>query len=339
MLPYYGTDAFYEDRYDNTENGWQWVDRSISQNAKYYPKYVSSPWYSIFSQDFNGDGLIDFLQDSDLNYQIIGGNPIRSYTTILSLNKGGYFQKNQNKYHTNSGVGPYSYTPDFTGNNDHFMMDINGDGLPDFVYALYSPPQCGYCQPIYTHKVYINTGSTWQLDTGYVLPQDFAYHYNLYNGNINAKMDIADFNSDGLQDIMIPNRAIYINQGKSFYYKPLSSGIAGHLGDLINREMYPYLVFDFDADGDPDIFLASQPVNSGRVGVFLNTNDKPNDLLVGVREHSGSSFDIEYKTSHLYKDSSGNLLNPNLSVVLNTVSSVRTNDGLGNVATTKYEYA
>ncbi len=329
-IPYYDS----PDREDNTGTGWNNIT-----DQKQYPNYESNPWSPVFVQDFNADGFPDVLQDSSYLWNNCGGSCAwhGDYTTKTSMNNGTEFDKQTITGHKSGLTGTYAYSPDFTGRNTHFMMDLNGDNLPDFIDAslVYTSSM------VYSYKIYINTGNGWILDNSYTMPNNFAYFNQYSSTQFTTRMEIADFNNDGLQDILIPARELHINQGKSFKTFTFSDPTNNWFYSNINycNCANPYLMFDFDTDGDQDFIVTSNNTNSTSSTVLYNVLNKPNDILSSITLSSGSISNINYKSSTLYKDSSGNLLNLNNPMLIQTVESISTNDGLGNVSKTAYEYA
>ncbi len=314
---------------ENINTGAGWTNVPYTPSSSQYPKYTSNPWYSLFTQDFNGDGLVDYLQDTNPS---TGGLPIY-YNTTTSLNTGTNFNVNATLSHAGTGTVPLAYTPIFSGRSDYFMMDINGDKLPDFIQASRSLNNCGNCQYVYTDNVYINTGTNWVLDNSYILPPDFYFLQNAYFGTSYNKFEIADFNNDGLDDIYVIGDRIYTNTGKGFASlyvtsPSFTSSISATVNCLCQN---PYLLMDINADGAQD-FVANN-------NIYPNTNTSPNDLLKTITLPAGGSYGVTYKSSAQYKDQSGNLLNPSLPLVVTTVAAVTVNDGYGSSSTTSYSYA
>lgn len=312
--PFAGSGSAGMDQEINNGNGW-------TQTSAYPVNYVSNPWYSTFSEDLNGDGLVDYLQDSGLYWNGYG----YSYNTRTSLNNGSGFSNS---------TFAYAYTPTFTGGNQQQMFDINGDNLPDIIESTYNqtntPPYSYMVQ-----KVYINNGSSWQQDPSYVLPPDFAISINGNNGISSGHAIISDFNNDGLNDILLPGSYVYLNQGKSFVLSPLSNDVNNVIGNAANGNcncQNPYLLMDVNADGAQDFIAGGN--------VYYNTIATHADLLKQITLPSGGATAITYKSSAQYKDAGNNLLNPKLPFIIQTVSGITTSDPVtGVTGTTQYTYA
>ncbi|MFH1661892.1 MAG: FG-GAP-like repeat-containing protein [Candidatus Falkowbacteria bacterium] len=152
---------------------------------------------------------------------------------------------------------------------------------------------------------------------------------------------MADVNGDGLPDILRSHyysdtsyKAVYINDGDG-------TGWTGD-GSYTIPEYFLYgsadrgvRLADINGDGLVDI-LRSQ---SGTVvDVVYIANDNKSDLLNNIEDKNNSISNIYYKGSAEYYDDSDNLLNPDLPFSLQTAYQIAVDDGLGNIATTTYEY-
>ncbi|OIR25076.1 FG-GAP-like repeat-containing protein, partial [Bathymodiolus thermophilus thioautotrophic gill symbiont] len=169
-------------------------------------------------RDVNGDGLVDFIYSK--------GNDRKTY-----LNTGNGWVENSN-YQLSE---PIIDDDDLRDKGVRFL-DVNGDGLLDYVRG-----DDGY------KKVYLNTGSGWQLSTSFVLPQpivsdyDFIYRYCYTVVSINllvetiewrectnydktasnrpSGMHFAELNGDGLVDIVYGkdnHKKAYLNNGTNW---------------------------------------------------------------------------------------------------------------------------
>lgn len=304
-------------------------------NSSFIPAYIANPGYVTFSQDLNGDGLVDYFQDSNLS---AGG---LNYDTKASVNNGSGFTVTT--INTSAAVQPTVVsTPVYTGTGQqHFVFDINGDGLPDIIESYAN--SCGYTGPvqnIITNNIYIHTGKNWTLDNSYVLPQGFAYLWNNCGGVGNTRIALNDFNGDGLNDIWQIGGNLYLNQGKSFMTTTFSNGFYNIINISSNyASQNKQLIGDFNADGLTDIILPGFNGSPGNNFFVKNTISTPVDLLSSVTTATGALYEVSYKSSAQYKDAAGTLLNPALPFIVQTVESITANDNNGNVETTNYTYA
>ncbi len=128
--------------------------------------------------DVNGDGLPDWVTAyTDVNTSTFA---LKTWTnTGNSWDEDGYPGMPFEMYY------PTGFAP-FYGIGR--LIDLNADGLPDYIEAM---PSLGYGKP--TH---INTGSGWDIDTRWQLPSNL-YTYKAQNGIIK------DINGDGLPDLVL----------------------------------------------------------------------------------------------------------------------------------------
>jgi len=130
--------------------------------------------------DMNGDGLTDIIFADSNGYYVY-------------LNTGSGF--------TSSWQGWGSITNDFNWNNgDVRLADMNGDGLPDLVFA----DSNGY-------YVYFNTGNSFHTPS--TTWSNFGDDFNWNNGNVR----LADINGDGLTDLVFAD-------SNGFYMYPETTG-------------------------------------------------------------------------------------------------------------------
>lgn len=281
----------------------------FAKTTNFLPDYTANPWYTLYSQDFNGDGFVDYLQDTNFNGS--------SFTSTTSLNNGvNGFTK-----------GSFTSTPVYTGGLQHLVFDINGDSLADIIEAS------GYwtnVQPYYSivQKVYINTGKTWVLDPSFTLPSDLSYYINGLNGPANSDIEIGDFNNDGLNDIFMLGGALYLNQGKSFANVSIDGGTANAIGNHRNSSYQnPYVMADLNGDGGQDFVSVASSY------VMYNTAPGHTDVLTNIKLATGGQVNATYSTSAQMRDASGNSLNNSLSQNIQVVSSIEVVDTTSNQTT------
>lgn len=340
--PYYNTASNIADVEQHNGSGWTHL---TSGSPSYYPAYVNNPFSTVYSGDVNGDGLTDYLQDSAYQYVIncygcLPGGGLYTgelWTTNLSKNTGSNFDVQTTTSNIGTPASTWSATPTFTGRDNMLMIDLNGDGLEDFIKADTVTPCNG--QPSYTQEVYINNGKTWVRDTSYQLPQNFTvYNTGCYSSS-RLSMEIADFNADGLVDILNLSypQGLYLNQGKSFVLSAYSGD--GFYNSINSQQAScncsnPNLIFDINADGSPDI------VNNAGTWMWQNAITTPTDLMSAITTPTGASMAVTYQSSPKYEDGSGNSLNPTSPLFMQTVKSIATTESVsGAVTTTNYTYA
>src|SRR3989344_7987976 len=164
--------------------------------------------------DVNGDGLVDILRSS---YQ--GPTPPGYPVNRVNINKGDGtgWQLDPNW------VVPERFSVEGGGvfyDQGTRLVDVNGDGLVDVMRSSYDTFGIDTIQ-----RVYINTGSGWQLDSNYQIPTYFTYgnnrqDYGVRFGVVNG-VRLVDINGDGLADVIRGDyqnpdgfvSRVYINKG------------------------------------------------------------------------------------------------------------------------------
>jgi len=170
------------------------------------------------------DGPFGLRGDPDHYYENLGGGRFREATNDAGLVDTG-------KY--------YGYTVVAT--------DIDNDGDQDLYVANDSNP----------NFLYLNDGKGHFEDEGFLSGSSLSR-----DGAAQASMgvDIADYNFDGIQDIVVTqfakdNSTIYLSMGPGFFKDASNeSGVGGPTFDPLN---WGAAFGDFDLDGDLDLFIAS----------------------------------------------------------------------------------
>jgi RHS repeat-associated protein len=197
-------------------------------------------------------------------------------------------------------------------------VDINGDGLIDYLHSSIS--------------AYLNDGNlNWvqniQLKSPMIQPGCYMCSA--------SKFIYIDINGDGLVDIVpdtvsrvgaSDNFLTYINTGNGWVASPQWNNPAGNA----------YAVAQLNGDGLPD-FMVGDAYNV--TNVILSRGTMP-DLLSSVTLPTGGKVDVTYKSSAQYRDASGNLSNPKLPFIVQTVNAITTTDAVNNISSTNtYTYS
>ncbi len=290
--------------YLNTGNGWvassTWGIPSVVQNDS---GFATSGQYI----DVNGDGLTDIVKSAD-------------GSSYVYLNNGSGWTLSNWTVPVNFSV---------NGSDNYVrMVDVNGDGLPDLVqsYALSTSSN---------NEIWINTGSGWIQDPQWVAPAPMST-YDTSTNYYDDGVRFVDVNGDGLVDVLQSWSHVgtgvttaWINNGSgwtqdSSWKSPLTF-TTDNLDDSVR-------IADVNGDNLPDLIFAY--TSAGEVDV---NNDSTPDLLSKIKFAEGGSANYTYQSSQLYL-SSGQLLNPKLSVSVDTVSNITLDNGLGTVSSTNYSY-
>ena len=156
--------------------------------------------------------------------------------------------------------------------------DINNDGLPDLYFTGNQVDD----------QLYINITKPGQE----IQFENITQKAGIKSGGWSTGVTMADVNSDGLLDIYVSrsgNRSaaerqnlLYLNQGNNqFEERAVQFGIADT--SYTNQAAF----FDYDKDGDLDLFLITS----------TNLDRNPNKLVKTVEDGTGLSADILYKNN------------------------------------------
>jgi YD repeat-containing protein len=278
----------------------------------------------------NADGLPDIAYNGGTLSSLPNG--ATSYPADIQLNNGAGFDPVNNidwKFPImRDGWGqPYK----ITGTNS-LLGDYNGDGVLDILNDYDT-------QALKENPLFFGSGrGTWTEDVSSW--GAFKVGAGAFSSN-QIFIPQIDINSDGLIDFYNAHSSsdrgpdgVFMNTGEGFIDNHPDYSLAALSAlDLVSSH-HPYA--DINADGLIDSL--SQSGNAGEVTANIAQGMVP-DYLIGVMHSSGATTDITYKPSTHYKDTNGDLLNPNLPMIVQTAHQITTNDNNGMVATITYEYA
>ncbi|MFA6305523.1 MAG: RHS repeat-associated core domain-containing protein [Candidatus Gracilibacteria bacterium] len=303
----------YINKWNGSDCGWQ-MDSNYSIPTDFVG--LNNEDLGLRIADVNGDSLPDILRST------------KSFNGV-------YFNKGDGTGWSNpSNLGiPLKFTDPGSA-----IADINNDGLADILFS-----QKGKSPVTWINNGY---GWGWASNTDYYIPVYFADEKGGDNG-----VRINDVNGDSLPDLLyardndFANRKVYINRGNgtgwdaSLKYKiPIPFLLGNSTTDNGVR------LADVDGDGITDFMyrndyggMSSYPFDvSNRV--YLGIGAVP-ELLDRFYNQKGGHSQIDYKSSAMYKDNSGKLLNPKLPFALSLVSGIWADDGIFFPSSTTYEYS
>ncbi len=185
------------------------------------------------------------------------------------------------------------------------LVDLNGDGLPDFLRGLSSFTGV-HTLPGNQLSVHVNNGDDSLPGVGAMFTsitsavgQNWLTPYTLDwdgSGIDNFGNELADINGDGLTDLIFSSNYVnksYLNTGTNFadktaYAFPAGVRICSTTGQLDNKRRNARLV-DVNGDGFPDIL---GNLNKGAPEVWLN--DSKSETINKIVDGFGSDIQIEY---------------------------------------------
>ncbi|MBI1979296.1 MAG: hypothetical protein HYS58_00875, partial [Elusimicrobia bacterium] len=227
---------------------------------------------------------------------------------------------------------------------DSELIDLNGDDLPDRVMS----------HPTDNTKwsVQFNNGSSFEVleDWGPIEQTGGSGDYHKMRSISSAGLthvDLVDINSDGLPDRVVYNNStswfVQYNKGNGFQSSQVMTGIE----NPTSNTNYNYMRMAESSTGDQGVDLLD--VNgdglidrliseSGASSWYVQKGKGPYpDLLSKIDNGRGGKTTITYTPSTSYdnKDTSG--IN-RLPFVIQVVSQVKQEDGMGNAYLTNYSY-
>jgi len=329
--------------YLNTGSGWTlsstWALPVDASNTGYPPGTLhialSGSGNLVTPMDVNGDGLVDFVQswrsgstETQGIYLNTGSGWVLSTTLALPLDPNDGFGGTLHLALNGSG---YLVNP----------IDINGDGLTDFVQSWRS----GSTE---AQAIYLNNGNGWTLSSAWALPTDpssTSLHLALNgNGNLVAPLDV---NDDGLMDFVQSWRAsgtevqnIFLNTGSGWslasnWASPVDNSSTGYppgtLHTTLNGDGSTVTPMDVNGDGLIDLVQAWRSGSTEAQSIYVNNGQFA--LLSKITLPAGGTTQVTYK--QVSNSGTNNLVYNKIMVVS---SSTTTDTVTGISGTTTYQY-
>lgn len=164
-----------------------WASSSVT-----FPETIagdSSGSLGVYLFDMNGDGISDIVKSRDTNRAVYTGNADGTWTA-------------------SSVAVPLAFSSPIGKDMGVRVMDVNGDGALDLVYARYSSTGT-LSQSVYINN---NDGTGWTASASASVPIGFTTDGGLYIG-----VETFDVDGDGLPDIVKSRdgqaQEVYINNG------------------------------------------------------------------------------------------------------------------------------
>ncbi|MFA6339166.1 MAG: toxin TcdB middle/N-terminal domain-containing protein, partial [Candidatus Paceibacterota bacterium] len=306
----------------DTGGSLQWTQSTSTLDVPLFSSINGSTFYTMgLFANLNGDGLIDFEKAhtlGDINGSYFGtGSSLASSTTI-------YFS-------------PIAMLPYSGGNleKDIRLMDINGDGLDDWVYNDSN-----------TMKVCLNKGLSWDsgCDSGYNIATTTVDSHGQDKG-----VRFVDINGDGLLDWVRSYSMAYHTTASSGYY-PMEIGsfnvvkintgsgwtdsnitlpgyiATGAVNDSNFSGSFSYKeMWDFTGDGASDWYQKKN--NAGK-----------QDMLKKINYTTGGNTEVNYRATTAELGADSQPRHRELPMNIFTVASTTNSDAKNNSETISYDY-
>lgn len=311
---YYSGSNHYKYAYLNTGSGWQ------SSSAYHPPASIAQNGKDngVRLMDVNGDGLPDFLFGRDG----ASGNDTRAW-----INTGSGWQSNDNW------KPPQEFLDDDHYDRGARLVDVNGDGLPDFLYGRKNESGNNY------ESAWLNTGEGWVGASQYAPPLTFVHdRSDEHKPSEDLGLRFADVNGDGLVDLIR-------GRGGYQYNTYLNTGNGWESG----TSYAPPMAF-VNSDGeDKGVRLAD--LNGDGVVDFIRGKDGTRDadlhntgtlLITDISDGLGATTSIIYESlsgaDHYSVSNTTDITAREVRFPDYTVKRVDVPNGQGSTSSTSYAY-
>ena len=323
--------------YINTGSGWKknvsWS--GIPTFANYDPDSEYMQVLGTRLADVNADGLPD----------LIDSYWIQNSTSTLSENV-------ESEVHFNTGSGwvkdpnyndvfpaPFTKAPAYSVDLGSRLADVNNDGLIDIIRS-YDKRFSDSDPDIDDISTYINTGSGWEKDTGFVPPGPFII--GDHSDTSDRGYRLMDVNGDGFIDVTRSNDEssepdrIWRNTGSNFsgYNKSIPDDFAE---DYNNRGDTGLRLADLNGDNLPDIIDALDSGTTTGTGQLYVNQQVHTDLISKVTTAEGGTINVTYDglQSTLLGTTTDIGFSPFTPIVVDTITY---DSGQGNIWAESFEY-
>ncbi len=226
--------------------------------------------------DVNGDGLVDWVR------AYLDAQDRQAYrSTWLNTGKGWVFDGDYEL------KGPVirDYLSNSALQTTGTFMDINRDGLVDWLVSYISRSGEGY------QRAYLNTGSGWQRDDAYHLP-NYLINMKINKKNLPMRYGVLlDINGDGSTDYL---RAVNTRSGTSIIYTHLGHAKPADMVETITDSLQAVTTITYKSMMDDSVYA----VGSGPFSYRHQKVYGPNPIVSQTRQSNGVGG--EYLLQYFY---------------------------------------
>lgn len=194
----------------------------------------------LATANFNGDAFPDLVIANGSPNEILFGNGDGTFTAQPSIGNG--------------------------TSNDVVVLDVNGDGISDLVFAQTAQGDGGTIV-VAENQVFLGVaGGTFQAGTAFGRAESLA-------------LAVDDVNNDGLDDIVVVNETggnqVFISNG---------NGLFTQSGAVIETDARSAVLADLDGDGDNDVIVGSRVLLNNGAGelTVVNRDEEPAAIPIGA---------------------------------------------------------
>ncbi len=243
------------------------INGSVPVPAGYYLGH-SNRTQRLQVADFNGDGMFDLLNTSDVS---------GSTNNQLYLSNGQGFDS----IILESAPVVYGYYLGHSNNTQRLTVaDFNGDGMADLLNTTDGDGSLN-------NQLYLSNGQGFEPATIGSVPVPAGYY--LGHSNRTQRLQVADFNGDGMSDLLntsdvsgSTNNQLYLSNGAGFNSAILESApvVYGYyLGHSNNTQRLT--VADFNGDGMADLLNTTDGYDSNNNALYLSNGQGFESAVIG----------------------------------------------------------